>query len=47
LELECDSLKGFAKLTKKGKLQNRIDCKDEKIENFLMINTEECAIIDS
>ena len=29
LELERDSLKGFAKLTKKGELQSRIDHKNE------------------
>ncbi|GFI57463.1 hypothetical protein IMSAG025_00903 [Muribaculaceae bacterium] len=32
LELERDSLKGFAKLTKKGELQSRIDCKNEEID---------------
>ena len=32
LELECDSLKGFAKLTKKGELQSRIDRKNEEID---------------
>ena len=32
LELERDSLKGFAKLTKKGELQNRIDRKNEEID---------------
>lgn len=32
LELERDSLKGFAKLTKKGELQSRIDRKNEKID---------------
>lgn len=31
LELERDSLKGFAKPTKKGELQSRIDCKNEEI----------------
>ena len=32
LELERDSLKGFARLTKKGELQNRIDRKNEEID---------------
>ena len=32
LELERDSLKGFAKLTKKGELQSRIDRKNEEID---------------
>lgn len=32
LELGRDSLKGFAKLTKKGELQNRIDRKNEEID---------------
>ena len=32
LELERDSLKGLAKLTKKGELQSRIDRKNKKIE---------------
>ena len=32
LELECDSLKGFAKLTKKGELQSRIDRKNKEID---------------
>lgn len=32
LELERDSLKGFAKLTKKGGLQSRIDRKNEEID---------------
>ncbi len=32
LELERDSLKGFAKLTKKGELQSRIDRKSEEID---------------
>ena len=32
LKLERDSLKEFAKLTKKGELQNRIDRKNEEIE---------------
>ncbi|MDE7312138.1 MAG: hypothetical protein K2N87_11065 [Eubacterium sp.] len=32
LELERNSLKGFAKLTKKGELQSRIDCKNEEID---------------
>ncbi|GFI24222.1 hypothetical protein IMSAGC011_03018 [Lachnospiraceae bacterium] len=32
LELECDSLNGLAKLTKKGELQSRIDRKNEEIE---------------
>ena len=32
LELERDSLKGLAKLTKKGELQRRIDRKDEEID---------------
>ena len=32
LELERDSLKGLAKLTKKGELQSRIDCKNEEID---------------
>lgn len=32
LELECDSLKGFSKLTKKGEIQSRIDCKNEEID---------------
>ena len=32
MELERDSLKGFAKLTKKGELQNRIDRKNEEID---------------
>jgi len=32
LELERDSLKGFAKLTKKGELQSRIDHKNEEID---------------
>lgn len=32
LELERDSLKGFAKLTKKGKLQSGIDRKNEEID---------------
>ena len=32
LELERDSLKGFARLTKKGELQSRIDRKNEEIE---------------
>ena len=32
LKLERDSLKGFAKLTKTGKLQSRIDRKDEKTD---------------
>ena len=36
LELERDSLKGFAKLTKKGELQSRIDRKNEEI-NLLKI----------
>ena len=31
LELERDSLKGFAKPTKKGELQSRIDRKNEEI----------------
>ena len=31
LEIERDSLKGFAKLTKKGELENRIDRKNEEI----------------
>ncbi len=34
LELERDSLKGLAKLTKKGELQSRIDRKNEKIDLF-------------
>ena len=32
LELERDSLKGLAKLTKKGELQSRIDRKNEEID---------------
>ncbi len=32
LEIERDSLKGFAKLTKKGELQGRIDHKNEEID---------------
>ncbi len=32
LELERDSLKRLAKLTKKGELQNRIDRKNEEID---------------
>lgn len=32
LELERDSLKGFARLTKKGELQSRIDRKNEEID---------------
>ena len=32
LEIERDSLKGFAKLTKKGELENRIDRKNEEID---------------
>lgn len=32
LELERDSLKGFAKLTKKGELQSRIERKNEEID---------------
>ena len=32
LELERDSLKGLVKLTKKGELQSRIDCKNKEIE---------------
>lgn len=32
LEIERDSLKGFAKLTKKGELQSRIDRKNEEID---------------
>ncbi len=32
LELERDSLKGLAKLTKRGELQNRIDRKNEEID---------------
>ena len=32
MELERDSLKGFAKLTKKGELQSRIDRKSEEID---------------
>lgn len=32
LELERDSLKGFAKLTKKGELQSKIDRKNGEIE---------------
>ncbi|MEZ3506135.1 MAG: MobA/MobL family protein, partial [Lachnospiraceae bacterium] len=36
LELERDSLKGLAKLTKKGELQSRIDRKNEEI-NILKI----------
>lgn len=32
LELERDSLKGLAKLTKKGELQNRINRKNEEID---------------
>ena len=32
LELERDNLKGFAKLTKKGELQSRIDRKNEEID---------------
>lgn len=32
LELERDNLKGFAKLTKKGELQSKIDCKNEEID---------------
>ncbi len=32
LELEHDSLKGLAKLTKKGKLQSRIDRKNEETD---------------
>jgi len=32
LEMERDSLKGFAKLTKKGELQSRIDRKNEEID---------------
>ena len=32
LEIERDSLKGLAKLTKKGELQSRIDCKNEEID---------------
>lgn len=32
LEIERDSLKGLAKLTKKGELQSRIDRKNEEIE---------------
>ena len=32
LELECDSLKGLAKLTKKGELQSRIDRKNKEID---------------
>lgn len=32
LELEHDSLKGFARLTKKGELQSRIDRKNEEID---------------
>ena len=31
LKLERDNLKGFAKLTKKGELQGKIDCKIEEI----------------
>ena len=32
LELECDSLKGLAKFTKKGELQSKIDRKNEEID---------------
>ena len=32
MELERDSLKGFARLTKKGELQSRIDRKNEEID---------------
>ena len=32
LELERDNLKGFAKLTKKGELQGKIDRKNEEID---------------
>ena len=32
LEIERDSLKGFAKLTKKGELQGRIDRKNEEVD---------------
>ena len=32
MELEHDSLKGFARLTKKGELQSRIDRKNEEID---------------
>ena len=32
LEIERDSLKGLAKLTKKGELQSRIDCKNEETD---------------
>ncbi|MCI8959363.1 MAG: hypothetical protein HFG62_09630 [Lachnospiraceae bacterium] len=32
MEIERDSLKGLAKLTKKGELQSRIDCKNEEID---------------
>ena len=32
MEIERDSLKGFAKLTKKGELQSRIDRKNEEID---------------
>lgn len=36
LELERDDLKEFARFTKKGELQNKIDCKNEEI-NILKI----------
>ena len=32
LEIECDNLKGLAKLTKKGKLHSRIERKNEEID---------------
>lgn len=32
LELECDRLKGFARLTRKGELQSKIDRKNEEID---------------
>lgn len=32
LELECDELKGLARLTKRGELQSKIDRKNEEID---------------
>ena len=42
LELERDSLKGLAKLTKKGELQSRIDRKNEEID-ILKVGLPEIA----